>query len=109
MVASRRKERSTPKRSRDRQPVRARAVSLSVLLGIVPVLMPAPPRFCFFSTKATRLPNRVATQAAVAPAGPPPITTKSYSLVSMIKPLKFTANGHEGVRLRKANGATDDE
>jgi len=27
----------------------------------------------------------------------------------MIKPLKFTANGHEGIRLRKAYGATGGE
>src|ERR1700739_3636366 len=85
MVAPRRKDRSPPKRLRDRHPVRARAVSLSVLLGMVPVLMPAPPRFCLFSTRTTRFSNRLATKAPNAPAGPPPITTKSYSFVSMLK------------------------
>ena len=42
-VASRRSERSTPKSRRERQPERASAVSRKVLLGIVPVLIPAPP------------------------------------------------------------------
>src|SRR5436190_23496194 len=81
MVASRRSERSTPKSLRERTPERASAVSRKVLLGIVPVLMPAPPTSWSFSTSATRLPKIPAVFAPLIPAGPPPTTTRSKSLV----------------------------
>src|SRR5438046_7554303 len=80
-VASRRSERSTPKSLRERMPERASAVSRKVLLGIVPVLIPAPPTSRSFSTSATRLPKIPTVVAPLMPAGPPPITTTSKSLV----------------------------
>src|SRR5438045_3429413 len=70
-------ERSTPKSLRERTPESASAVSRKVLLGIVPVLIPAPPISRSFSTSATRLPNILAVFAPEIPAGPPPITTRS--------------------------------
>jgi hypothetical protein len=75
------RERSTPKSLRERQPESASAVSCSVLLGIVPVLIPAPPTLPSFSTSATRFPKIAAVLAPQMPAGPPPITTRSKSLV----------------------------
>src|SRR5205809_6320240 len=80
-VASRRSERSTPKSLRERLPERASAVSRKGLLGIVPVLIPAPPTSRSFSTSATRLPKIPAVVAPLMPAGPPPFTTTSKSLV----------------------------
>src|SRR6266436_4186014 len=80
-VASRRRERSTPKSLRERQPESASAVSRSVLLGIVPVLIPAPPTLPSFSTSATRFPKIAAVLAPQMPAGPPPMTTRSKLLV----------------------------
>ena len=55
----------------DRYPARV------VLLGIVPVLIPAPPTSWSLSTSATRLPKIPAVFAPEMPAGPPPITTRS--------------------------------
>ncbi len=55
----------------------ASAVSRRVLLGRVPVLADAPPTSGLFSIIATRLPNSAAAAAALSPAGPDPITTKS--------------------------------
>src|SRR5207248_903780 len=60
---------------------RASAVSRKVLLGIVPVLIPAPPSSRSFSTSATRLPKSPAVFAPQMPTGPPPITTRSKSLI----------------------------
>ena len=39
------------------KPESANVISRSVLLGIVPVLIPAPPTSCSFPTSATRLPK----------------------------------------------------
>src|SRR5215211_4675087 len=60
-------------------PEKASAVSRRVLLGMVPVLMAAPPTAGFRSTTATFLPSRAAVLAAAHPAGPAPITTTSNS------------------------------
>src|SRR5215469_6882515 len=53
-----------------------------VLLGMVPVLIAAPPITSIFSTSAARLPNFVAWMAARWPAGPDPITMRSYLSMS---------------------------
>jgi hypothetical protein len=63
------------------KPESASAVSRSVLLGIVPVLIPAPPSSRSFSTSVTRFPKIVAVFAPQIPGGPPPITTPSKSSV----------------------------
>ena len=76
-VASRRRERSTPKSRRECQPESASAVSRSVLLGTVPELRPAPPISCSFSISATCAPKIAAELAPLAPAGPAPMTIKS--------------------------------
>ena len=57
------------------------AISRKVLLGIVPVLIPAPPTSRIFSTSATRSPKIAAVFAPQIPAGPPPITATSKSSV----------------------------
>src|SRR6188768_2019748 len=76
-VASRRSERSTPKSLRERQPESMSEVSRNVLLGMVPVLMPAPPTSDAFSTRATFLPSSPPAIAPLDPAGPPPRTKRS--------------------------------
>ena len=48
-----------------------------VLLGMVPVLIAAPPTAGHFSTSATFLPSSADVFAAAHPAGPAPITTTS--------------------------------
>src|ERR1700687_779736 len=53
-----------------------------VLLGIVPVLMAAPPTTSSFSMIAVRLPNFAAWIAARCPAGPEPTTMTSYLSIS---------------------------
>jgi len=63
------------------KPESASAVSRSVLLGIVPVLIPAPPTSRNFSTSTTRFPKIAAVFAPQIPVGPPPITTTSKSSV----------------------------
>ncbi len=78
MEASRRNERSTPKSRRECQPESASAVSRSVLLGTVPELMPAPPISASRSINATCAPKIAAVLAPQAPAGPAPITIKSW-------------------------------
>src|SRR5215470_1732565 len=82
-VASRRRERSTPKSLRERQPESASVVSRSVLLGIVPVLIPAPPILLSFSTSATRFPKIAAVLAPEIPAGPLPMTMRSKEWLGM--------------------------
>ena len=82
-VASRRSDRSTPYRSRARSPEIASAVSRRVLLGSVPVLVEAPPTNGLFSIIATRLPKSAAAAAPLSPAGPDPITIRSYEIGSM--------------------------
>ena len=82
-VASRWSERSTPKSRRERQPLSTSAVSRSVLLGSVPVLMPAPPSIPASSTSAARLPRKPAAAAALVPAGPPPRTMRSKDCSGM--------------------------
>src|ERR1700687_1432337 len=49
-----------------------------VLLGMVPVLIAVPPTTSSFSISATRLPNLAAWIAARCPAGPGPMTMRSY-------------------------------
>src|SRR5262245_38821014 len=53
---------------------------------MVPVLMPAPPRNGERSTSATRLPKYAAWTAPFSPAGPEPMTTRSYSGRSLTVP-----------------------
>src|SRR5438477_3737509 len=53
-----------------------------VLLGIVPVLMATPPTTSSLSTKATCFPNFAAWMAARWPAGPEPMTMRSYFSIS---------------------------
>ena len=48
------------------------------------MLAEAPPTSGLFSTIATRLPNIDAAAAALSPAGPDPITIKSYVVGSMV-------------------------
>src|SRR5690242_17511053 len=52
--------------------------SRMVLLGIVPVWTHTPPIVALRSISATRLPILAAEMAAFCPAGPLPITTRSY-------------------------------
>src|SRR5580693_7149429 len=54
-----------------------------VLEGMVPVLMHTPPTMERASTTTTRLPNLAAATAARCPAGPEPITTRSYCCALM--------------------------
>src|SRR5215472_10578410 len=61
----------------------ASAVSRRVLLGRVPVLALAPPTRGLRSTIAARLPKAAAAAAALSPAGPEPITIRSYAVGSM--------------------------
>src|SRR5687767_11896047 len=101
-VASRLSDRSTPKSCLERRPVSARAVSRSVLLGRVPVLMPAPPSSQAFSTSATRLPRKAAPAAALAPAGPPPRTMRlnAHSRIGELDDhLDVVGRALEGVRV----------
>src|SRR5262249_40979678 len=60
------------------------AVSRRVLDGTVPVLTAAPPRTASRSTSRTRLPKYAAWAAPFSPAGPDPITTRSYGDVGII-------------------------
>src|SRR5258708_14255552 len=73
---------ATPYISRERYPERYIAVSRSVLLGRVPVCVPAPPGSAARSIAATRLPKYAACAAAFSPAGPMPITMRSNSSIS---------------------------
>src|SRR6266852_3329674 len=63
-----------------------------VLLGIVPVLMHAPPTMVCFSTTATRFPDFAAWMAARCPPGPEPITTRSYVCIRKILHFSFGRN-----------------
>ncbi len=56
--------------------------SRRVFDGMVPVWMQTPPTISFRSTIATRFPNLAAAIAPFCPAGPDPITTRSYECVS---------------------------
>ncbi len=60
-------------------PVRYITASRSVLDGIVPVFAQTPPTMLRRSITATRLPSFAAWIAAFWPAGPEPITSRSYS------------------------------
>src|ERR1039457_612620 len=82
-VASYFNDRSTPVSLRALIPDNARAVSRRVLLGTVPVLIPAPPSSRWLSTRATVLCEALAVAAPTIPAGPPPMIIKSYVLVSV--------------------------
>ena len=71
-------ESTAASRPREDMPVKASALSRSVLEGSVPVLVQAPPRCgARFSTIATRLPDQAACAAPFSPAGPLPMTTRS--------------------------------
>src|SRR5262245_17744217 len=59
-------------------PERKSALSRSVFDGSVPVLAHAPPSSFCISTSATRLPKYAACAAPFSPAGPLPMTTRSY-------------------------------
>src|SRR5207302_2684556 len=61
-------------------PERCSADSRSVFEGMVPVLTLAPPRTGSRSMMATRLPKYAACAAPFSPAGPEPITIKSYKI-----------------------------
>src|ERR1700691_4405173 len=61
-----------------------------VLEGMVPVLTHTPPTTSRPSTTATRLPILAAATAALWPAGPEPITTKSYFTALMPFSLPFS-------------------
>ena len=61
-----------------RNPERCSADSRRVLDGMVPVFTHAPPSSGSRSMSATRLPKYAACAAPFSPAGPEPITTKSY-------------------------------
>src|ERR1022692_1167922 len=74
-VASYFNDRSTPVSLRALIPDNARAVSRRVLLGTVPVLIPAPPSSRWLSTRATVLCEALAVA--------PPMILKSYILVSV--------------------------
>src|SRR5438552_17803196 len=68
---------------REAMPVSASALSRSVFEGSVPVLVQAPPRWgAAFSIIAVRLPKYAACAAPFSPAGPLPITIKSYIAMS---------------------------
>src|SRR5580692_4095527 len=60
-----------------------------VLEGMVPVLMHTPPTTSRPSTTATRLPILEAATAALWPAGPEPIMTRSYFTALMPISLPF--------------------
>src|SRR6185503_2230649 len=70
--------------------------SRSVLLGIVPVLIATPPSSDRRSTTATFLPILAACTAARCPAGPLPITTRSYDCI----PPPADCGFHPAVRRR---------
>src|SRR3954453_17203296 len=71
--------RSTASRKpRWRKPERCSADSRSVFDGIVPVLTDAPPRTTSRSISATLLPKYAACPAPFSPAGPEPMTMRSY-------------------------------
>src|SRR5208337_4871172 len=61
-----------------------------VLEGMVPVLMHTPPTTSRASTTATRLPILAAATAALWPAGPEPIITRSYFTALMPISLPFS-------------------
>lgn len=77
--------------------------SRSALLGMVPVWMQPPPIMSRRSTTATRLPSLAAATAAFWPAGPLPITARSY-IVSAMRSSPFPAVGSEG-RYQTGDGA----
>ncbi len=77
VICSRLSPRSTPSSPRWLKPERCSAVSRSVFEGSVPVLMPAPPMSFRRSISATFFPRRPASTAAMAPAGPEPMTARS--------------------------------
>src|SRR5216684_1311813 len=82
-------------------PERCSTASRMVLLGMVPVLMAAPPITSIFSTSAARLPNLAAWIAARWPAGPDPITIMSYlSMLWLADGLPLSSLG--GARIRQA-------
>src|SRR6267154_1713758 len=65
-----------------------------VLLGMVPVLIAAPPITSIFSTSAPRLPNLAAWIAARWPAGPDPIAMMSYlSMLRLAEGLPLSSLG----------------
>src|SRR5713101_3291022 len=64
-------------------PERCSAASRMVLLGMVPVLMQAPPITSFFSMTAARLPSLAAWKPARCPPGPEPMTTRSYFCIAV--------------------------
>src|SRR5437588_6549257 len=71
--------RSTASRKpRWRKPERCSADSRRVLEGMVPVLTEAPPRTTSRSIRATLLPKYAACAAPFSPAGPEPMTMRSY-------------------------------
>src|ERR1022692_1338506 len=53
-----------------------------VLLGIVPELMHVPPTTSRFSIRATRFPDLAPCMAARCPAGPEPMTIRSYCCIA---------------------------
>src|SRR5262245_43192989 len=95
IVTARRNERSTPWSSRARKPESASAVSRRVLLGSVPVLATAPPSSGLFSTSATRLPKNAAVSAPFSPAGPEPMTIRSYGVGSMHQSLRLRSDDRQ--------------
>src|SRR5258708_2009306 len=74
---------STPRILRVRHPLSSSALSRRVLLGMVPVLTPAPPRTPEDSMRATLFPNLPAANAPLVPAGPPPRTIRSKFFTSI--------------------------
>src|SRR5690242_7147742 len=87
----------------------ARAVSRRVLLGRVPVLALAPPTRGLRSTIAARLPKAAAADTALSPAGPEPMTIKSYEVGSIRRMIprpeagaKRREHGNDARRCRNA-------
>ncbi len=76
-VAVRSSSTAMPYMSRERKPERYMEASRRVLLGTVPVCVPAPPGSVARSMATTRLPKYAACAAAFSPAGPVPITMRS--------------------------------
>ncbi len=76
----------------------ASAVSRRVLLGRVPVLVEAPPTIGLRSMIAARLPNTAAAAEALSPAGPEPITIRSYEVGSIGRMIPRRRSEAKGAR-----------
>ena len=80
------------------------AAEMSALDGMHPQLRHTPPTFSR-STSSVRTPSCPRRMAAVYPAGPPPITIASYSLVFIVPSASALCDRSVAPRSKKERGA----